>query len=181
MSSCTAQVTGVATGASCVSYDDCSTTCCTKTYTGCSGTPDGHCWEILDVDLCWADSCCRWIFPGPPVGCAAYDCNTLGSESLCVQCGCTGSGTCIHKDCDALTDNNPDVCEGCFTCPGNWNVDDIRSPVVGIRWNIVVTGVLNMQAGGRVTIKSSRCIEAGDVNAAGGGEVHIYQGEVWVT
>jgi len=177
VSSCTVQVTGVATGAACISYDDCNTTCCTKTYTGCSGTNNFDC-PSMGEEVCNAEPCCQWL--APPIRCHNRDCSSL-SESTCSSCGCTSSGTCIHKDCDALTDNNPDVCEGCFTCPGNWNVDDIRSPVVGIRWNIVVTGVLNPQAGGRVTIKSSRCIEAGDVNAVGGGEVHIYEGEVWVT
>lgn len=135
-SACSAQVTGTALGTVCVSFSNCPAACCTKTPTGCSGTFSTAPCDYPSGTLCNLDPCCTW--GGIPIRCRQKDC-TLIDPADCAGCGCTPSGTCEKIACSALTgsSNNPDVCAGCSTCPGNWIIDNNRG---NLPWDILVTG-----------------------------------------
>lgn len=221
MSTCSVQVSGTATGVTCVgggtcpancctgggytgcsgsggtgcnSYADCNSTCCTKTVTGCSGTVTKHCHTLyVSKGTCNADPCCMWEV-GPPVNCGKKACSAVDLGS-CVACGCTGSGTCPPKACTgiskancvgcgcdkdyaacnaiacaALADNNPDVCEGCNTCGGNWTIDNARG---NAPWSITVTGWIYVQ-GGSIRVASSRTLNSqSGITIRGGGVVRV--------
>lgn len=119
---CSVNVGGTATGATCISYVNCNTTCCTKTYTGCTGTPSVSCGGAP---------------PCSPIGCCYVDqnkCKNLAcsaiTEASCVTCGCTKVGTCTTKSCASLATTNLLLCAGCGNCSGTATLSgtvDLRS------------------------------------------------------
>ena len=71
------------------------------------------------------------------------------SEANCAYCGCTKTGTCTARTCAqvAAINNNPDVCAGCNTCGGDWDINNDRGLTP---WAIVVTGELHLAVGGHL-------------------------------
>lgn len=174
-STCTVQISGVATGLSCVSYVDCNLTCCTRAYTGCSGdnNHDEICIAYPSPGTCGADPCCVWT-PAPPAYCAPKVCSAV-AEGSCSHCGCNPIGSCTKKTCAqvALIDNNPDVCSGCNICGGDWQINNNRG---NTPWSITVTGALDPQAGGRVDISGGHTLAAGTWTPASGGTLGFSTG-----
>ena len=180
-STCTVQISGVSTGASCVSWFDCNLTCCTKSeITGCYGT-NNHACAYTDVPACVGDICCRWT--GDPGACIKRECVApAGVPHVglvnCVHCGCVQAGTCDKKACGAIADNNPDVCAGCSTCAGDWDIDNDRGLTP---WAITVTGELHVNTGGHIVVSGHR-LNAGSIRTkphllhvrpGTGGNIHV--------
>jgi hypothetical protein len=113
-----------------------------------SGTPTSPC-GYTNPGQCNADPCCAWQAP---------------------------SGPCYVLGCSVQT--NPDVCPGCVTCNGNWNMNDERG---NTPWSITVTALLNMQNGGGLTIVSGRVVSCVDVNMVSASHVYISQGSLRIT
>jgi len=175
LSQCTVSISGTATGASCVSYSNCNLTCCNKTYSGCGGTVSADCGPHGTALICNGDPCCFWAGrPSPPPPCKAKACADI-AEGNCVGCGCTAGGTCVKKTCAQVAgiDNNPDVCSGCSTCGGDWQIDNNRG---NTPWSITVTGILDPQAGGRVDISGGHTLAAGSWRKDTGGTVGFSTG-----
>ena len=137
MSTCSANITGTAAGTLCVGYGDCDPTCCIETPEGCDGINTHNCGVYGGAPTCNADPCCEWDFAGVGV-CQAKACSDVDPDD-CETCGCNTTGGCEARTCAqvAAVDNNPDVCEGCDTCPGNWSIDDSRGD---LPWDVTVTG-----------------------------------------
>lgn len=133
--SCSVNISGTASGATCVSYSNCPTNCCTPAYTGCGGTVGYNCDQWSTKPTCEAHpTCCTWSDSSGR--CIKRLCFTL-SEADCATCTCTQAGTCTKIACASLTgtSKNPDVCPGCDTCGATWNVDSVRT----LPWAVYVT------------------------------------------
>lgn len=152
-----------------MSYGDCEAACCDQGSGACSGdnsAAEAHCLGHGPVP-CEADPCCYYQH-APDAGCHALECSSLG-EADCADCWCDSGWTCDTTACADVSDNNPDVCEGCNTCGGNWNITDDRG---NMPWNITVTNILKMQDGGGITIANTRTLQTGEVRASS--TSHIY-------
>ena len=92
------------------------------------------------------------------------------TEADCIACGCTRAGSCAPKACSAIADNNPDVCAGCSTCGGDWDINNDRGLTP---WAITVTGELHLAAGGHL-VASSYQLRVGSIRTvAGSGLLHV--------
>ena len=144
---------GGPTGATCISYSNCELGCCDKSYTACTGSPTFDC-APLGIIPCDLEICCSW-FAGPPAHCGNIACGGFGLDDPedCRRCGCTANDTCTAKACASLAGGykNPDMCSGCDTCPGTWNVDLARI----LPWAVYVTTQVAF-AGGQVRLNSYR-------------------------
>ena len=87
-------------------------------------------WVADTKGACTADPCCRTVVYGPPEN---WDC--------LVQ-------LCSHADI-----TNPDMCEGCTGCTGNWTIDDARGT---LPWDVDVTGRCDFTNGATMNITSGK-------------------------
>ena len=154
MSGCTVDITGTPTGASCVSYANCDPYCCTKAETACGRAggsyPTHNCPSFHTGPECQTvEDCCNWT----GMACAYKTCD-YGQYPVappnCAHCGClVASGSCTPWTCAqvAASNNNPDVCAGCNTCGGDWDINNDRGLTP---WAIVVTGELHLAVGGHL-------------------------------
>lgn len=181
-SSCTVQVSGTATGANCGSYPNCNETCCTNHNTNCYGSVDYVCAGLSEAACVSGDNlrCCSWMLPGPNCH-QKYCLNTqephVGPND-CLFCGCDGDGDCDPITCADLTDNNPDVCPGCNTCGGDWDINDNRGLTP---WAITVTGETHITTGGHEIVSGYRLTTGSirtkpgalHVRPGTGGNIHV--------
>ena len=176
--SCSVSISGTSTGATCVSFSNCELACCTKTPTGCGGEVSHLCSYPLS-EACGDNPCCYWSSLPVPAHCTKKSCSGL-SEENCAACGCTPSGTCIKIACGSLTgaSKNPDVCAGCSTCGGDWDIDNDRGLTP---WAITVTGELHVNTGGHIVVSGYR-LNAGSIRTKAhavhvrpgtGGNIHV--------
>ena len=127
---CSVNVSGTATGATCVSYSNCNTTCCTKSDPAayCAGTNDHACTAGTQIS-CDADECCVWS----DGNCLKRNCGLTTPRIAypnCIECGCEATGDCTKKTCAALATTNLLLCAGCGNCSGTATLSgavDLRS------------------------------------------------------
>ena len=179
---CTVAVTGTGT-TNCApwasDYDGCNAEICCGPAGGCTGTPSGHstiCNGYGTEALCEQDGCCGWRTVGGITKCYEdADCTEISiyHRSDCAHCGCSAP-ICPARDCSTLSDNSPDVCAGCDTCPGSWDVVDDRATTP---WAITVTGELHLAGAGH--LKLGFDLHAGNLRTfshalhGAGGQLHI--------
>ena len=94
------------------------------------------------------------------------------SPTDCVACGCDGF-ECDPKACADISDNNPDVCEGCNTCAGDWDIDDDRGTTP---WTIGVTGELDIASGGHIIVGNSAVLAVGSARLRITHALHVSTG-----
>lgn len=149
-SSCSATITGTPT-TNCTACAS-ATTCCNFTAGGCEGTNTASCTAGTPT-ACNAAVCCAWVGVPPAGYCDQKACADI-SDGDCETCsGCDIGGGCSNKTCTqvAATSNNPDVCAGCNTCPGNWTIDNARGT---LPWDVDATGRCDFLNGATMSITS---------------------------